>query len=277
MTEHIKDEYIVTFQTNKQDVEGRPICRITGIIHFIDRLYRGIMPAPGEAWKVKVTGRAASGTYGFIIPVQYLCEDYLPNEYRIEEVQMDDIENAVGLSLSQAEQMDWFGYYPVIDDTGIITRIVDADNVPEHLSMLLDHIGRVDGSHGIDYLMEPEDWYKTLPDNVPLSRYEVIEDNGGGLTLFVFDGNNVARHAFPNLEYLSHDDFMSGLDQLEAEWDISDWEGDFNDPHGLYMQITGYNHGWEVVADCQRDNERDIYPDCMGFAAMEAFGIERTT
>lgn len=77
-------EYLVTFEKNPERPES-VMCRIKGVLYFLDNVIKHpIQPREGEVWKVKVTGRATSGTFGFVVPVQYICKDALPEEYRKE-------------------------------------------------------------------------------------------------------------------------------------------------------------------------------------------------
>ena len=75
-----------------------------------------------------------------------------------------------------------------------------------------------------------------------MKRYEVIEDNGGGLYKFIFDeAGNI----------------------IENEWDNCG-----ADPQEEYSQITSYEYGWKIVAD-----NDGIYPRRMGGAARAEFAI----
>lgn len=102
-------------------------------------------------------------------------------------------------------------------------------------------------------------------------RYQVIEDNGGGLHLFVFRGRKVA-YASSGHEYrpgsLTNDD----LPALENGDDTSTWEGASSTPQADYDNLTSYEHGWEIVAE-GGVGRRKIYPGRMGRAAQEEFGV----
>jgi hypothetical protein len=100
-------------------------------------------------------------------------------------------------------------------------------------------------------------------------RYQVIEDNGGGLTLVVFGGSG-------NVEYL-HDGYEYNPGQLQQDLKAlrdgddpaNDWEGNAEDPQAMYDNITSYEYGWEIVAD-----NDGIYPDKMGAAARIEFNVK---
>jgi len=102
-----------------------------------------------------------------------------------------------------------------------------------------------------------------------VKRYEVIEDNGGGLTLVVFGENG-------NVEYL-HTGYEYNVGQLSGEFNCiegccdpaSEWDGNEENPQEMYDNITSYEYGWEIVAD-----NDGIYPDDMGAAAREEFNVK---
>lgn len=99
-----------------------------------------------------------------------------------------------------------------------------------------------------------------------MKKYEVIEDNGGGLTLVVFGNNG-------NVEYL-HTGYEYNVGQLAEDLialqngdnPAIEWEGNEESPQEMYDNITSYEYGWEVVAD-----NDGIYSDKMGSAATEEF------
>lgn len=101
-----------------------------------------------------------------------------------------------------------------------------------------------------------------------MKRYEVIEDNGGGLSLAVFGDNGSIEYVHTGYEYnigqLSED-----LKVLEQGADpAKDWDGNEEDPQSWYDNITSFEYGWEVVAD-----NDGVYPGKMGAAASLEFGV----
>lgn len=99
--------------------------------------------------------------------------------------------------------------------------------------------------------------------------YQVIEDNGGGLHLFIFDQNDKVIRGISNLEYLSHEDFMACINDLDNGSDGSDWEGQYGDPQAIYDEFNSSDFGSEVVG-----NESRTWPERMGRAAQIAYGVD---
>lgn len=79
-----------------------------------------------------------------------------------------------------------------------------------------------------------------------MRKYEVIEDNGGGLTLVVFNKNG------------------------KVDNPVTDWDGNEDNPQAVYDNIVSFEYGWEIVAD-----NDGMYPDKMGCAACFEFGIKK--
>lgn len=105
-----------------------------------------------------------------------------------------------------------------------------------------------------------------------MKKYEVIEDNCGGLALAVFGENDTVEYIHCGYEHTPgqlRKDILAirrGVDP-ESEWDGNCGGDDFeygNDPTTLHNEITESEHGWKVVAD----NDR-IYPRAMGTAARK--------
>ena len=102
--------------------------------------------------------------------------------------------------------------------------------------------------------------------------YQVIEDNGGGLHLAVFDGDECIYYAYG---YEHHPDNL--LEDIAALQDGTDpvqdgWESDLPDgytPQQLYDELTSRTHGWQIIAD-----DTGVYPERMGFAGRMAFGLD---
>lgn len=99
-------------------------------------------------------------------------------------------------------------------------------------------------------------------------KYEVIEDNGGGLYLVVFDSNDKCVYLHDGYEYvpgqLTADvkAIVNGADPT-----IDGWDGNAEDPQYAYAAITSYQYGWAIVAD-----NTFIYTNRMGGAAQLEFG-----
>lgn len=101
--------------------------------------------------------------------------------------------------------------------------------------------------------------------------YEVIEDNGGGLHLVVFDGDSDVIFYASGYEHMP-DNLRADIDALNNGADVSEWDTNgmtLEEMREAYDSLTAHEHGWAVVAD-----DESIYPERMGVAAMLAFGIE---
>ena len=63
----------------------------------------------------------------------------------------------VGKTMDETEDFDWTGLYPVVDKSGLIASVVDADAVPQDAVMVDWENGKameVDGQHGFDAILE---------------------------------------------------------------------------------------------------------------------------
>ena len=112
-----------------------------------------------------------------------------------------------------------------------------------------------------------------------MKKWKVIEDNGGGLTLVVFTENGeTIEYIHTGYEY-NPGQLTEDLENMKNGDDpANDWEGNkLDSTEGMenpekfesWFPWDQKGPGWEVVAD----NDR-IYPEDMGAAAKEEFGIE---
>lgn len=100
-------------------------------------------------------------------------------------------------------------------------------------------------------------------------KFEVIEDNGGGLTLAVFGDNDEVIYFHSGFEY-NPGTLMECLKSLKDGDDpIKHWDGNEEEPQKAYDNLTSFEYGWEIVAD-----NDGIYPEKMGYAACKEFGVE---
>jgi hypothetical protein len=101
--------------------------------------------------------------------------------------------------------------------------------------------------------------------------YQVIEDNGGGLTLVIFDAQDKVVYLHSGYEYNSKPgQLQADIEALKhGDNPVTDWDGNEEDPQAMYDNITSYEYGWKVVAD-----DKGIYPDKMGAAASREYGIK---
>ena len=100
-------------------------------------------------------------------------------------------------------------------------------------------------------------------------KFEIIEDNGGGLTLVIFDDSNEVSYLHTGYEYISGQ-LTNDLTELANGSDPSTWDGCEDDPQEIYDNITSFEYGWEIIAD-----NNGIYPEVMGTAGQIEFGIRR--
>jgi hypothetical protein len=98
----------------------------------------------------------------------------------------------------------------------------------------------------------------------------VIEDNGGGLHLFVFRGKKIV-FAHSGYEYIPGN-LTQDLSVLDDGGDTSDWEGCSDDPQGDWDNLTGSEFGWSIVAS-GNNGKRKLHKAKMGRAAQIEFGV----
>ena len=102
-------------------------------------------------------------------------------------------------------------------------------------------------------------------------KYQYIEDNGGGLYLFVFDDENCVVDGIENLEHATHGEWYLVNDSLNhnAIDEIELWEGHLQDPRKEFDCFMASPFGCSVV--CQ---DGELFPDRMGRAAQFYFGVD---
>lgn len=109
-----------------------------------------------------------------------------------------------------------------------------------------------------------------------MRKFEVIEDNGGGLTLVVFSAEGKVDYIHSGYEYVKGH-LQNDLEALKnGDNPAEDWDGNCGgleweygtEPQAIYDDIKSYKYGWEVVA-----NNDGMYPDKMGYAAHAEFNI----
>jgi len=122
-----------------------------------------------------------------------------------------------------------------------------------------------------------------------MAKYEIYEDNGGGVYLVIQDDAGKPVKIFENWEYPSSAGVLrDALEQLRADptaWEMWDgdllerlnneliWEGNTRPPitvDELYREFD--NPGNTLVAWGDDDGEV-VWPDRMGFAAKCALGV----
>lgn len=99
-----------------------------------------------------------------------------------------------------------------------------------------------------------------------MHRYEVIEDNGGGLALVVFSQDNKVIYLHTGYEY-NVGQLQQDLRSIQiGDNPVTDWDGNEDSPQTVYDNIISYPCGWSIIADCD-----GIYPEQMGSAGRLEF------
>ncbi len=129
-------------------------------------------------------------------------------------------------------------------------------------------------SRSLGKMVGKKHWnYKTCKNNLKIgdkemNTYEIVEDNGGGLTLYVFDGGGNVIDGIYDLAYAQpgeYDQVRAGL-ATDPLAEIAGWDGHIDSPQDDYHRITNYDCGWVIVC-----NNGTLYPDAMGAAAQKYF------
>lgn len=103
--------------------------------------------------------------------------------------------------------------------------------------------------------------------------YTVIEDNGGGLHLFLFrPGTEKIVMGFTGFEY-SPGNLVPALDLLDDGDNARSWDGKMDDAQAQWDYIHSHEFGYQVIAYSE-NGERTIKPEKMGRAGQIEFGIE---
>lgn len=104
-------------------------------------------------------------------------------------------------------------------------------------------------------------------------RTELIEDNGGGLHMFVFNGDDEAIAYFNGFE---HSDSGSAVNDLNlADSDYESWDNPQDDPQGSYDEFCRDEHGSKLIAE-KNNKGIHLYVDRMGRAGQNYVGIDNT-
>ncbi len=101
---------------------------------------------------------------------------------------------------------------------------------------------------------------------------QVIEDNGGGLHLYVFDEQGHMVYAHSGYEY-EDDHLMDDIEQLLLSDSVDGWWGCDDNPQEGYDSLTQNEFGYEVVADIE-NGKCVLYINRMGTAAIIAFDVK---
>ena len=98
-------------------------------------------------------------------------------------------------------------------------------------------------------------------------KFIIIEDNGGGLTLVVFDDNGSISYLRTGYEYILGQ-LTNDLIELANGSAPSTWYNCEENPEEIYNDFLSHEYGWEIIAD----NDR-LYSDKMGVTGRLEFGI----
>jgi len=107
--------------------------------------------------------------------------------------------------------------------------------------------------------------------------YIVIEDNAGGLHLFVFedingDGCEKIIYEHSGYEYVEGQ-LTDDLKELASGAHPSNWEGCEDNPQKDYDDMISIRYGYKIVAACDYHGSPKIYVADMGLSAQREFNI----
>lgn len=102
-----------------------------------------------------------------------------------------------------------------------------------------------------------------------MMNYSVIEDNGGGLTMFVFDESGACVWGGGGYEHRKGS-CRENIASLEAgDNPVTGWDDGMDDPQAEWDNVQETEYGYKLVAD-----QDGIYPENMGRAAQIEFDVE---
>lgn len=103
--------------------------------------------------------------------------------------------------------------------------------------------------------------------------YTVIEDNGGGLHLYLFEpGTENVTMGFDGFEY-APGSLVESLDALDNGDDATTWDGKKDDAQADWDYVHQHEFGYAVI--CYGENGgRTLHPERMGRAGQIEFGID---
>lgn len=102
--------------------------------------------------------------------------------------------------------------------------------------------------------------------------YQVIEDNAGGISLFVFNPPGECIYYSAGYE-LNPENLLIDIASLEDGVDPTFWDSYPFDQDKSYQEayndLTSWDCGWEIIAD-----ETAIYPEKMGLSGRSIFKVK---
>lgn len=114
-----------------------------------------------------------------------------------------------------------------------------------------------------------------------MSKLEVIEDNGGGLGLYIHDDDGKVIYGHHGYEH-EPQALLNDIKAYINDPDTSDWDGNMDDPQAAYDGYKEYDEdgqytgpqGWQIVYRYDSGTST-IYHSRMGVAASLLWGKER--
>lgn len=123
-----------------------------------------------------------------------------------------------------------------------------------------------------------------------MKDFQAIEDNGGGVHLAVFDETGKIVYLHSGYEYGYLGQIADDIRELKTDTNLNDWDGNSENPQEEFDRLTGYDFGWEIVADqegmhlekwgaaAQREMvplvQVEIQDDTNGAAALSCLGFD---
>lgn len=105
-----------------------------------------------------------------------------------------------------------------------------------------------------------------LPNNTNKCQdYQVIEDNAGGLYLFIFNDDGECIYAHSGYQHCEGQ-IREDLIELESGGNASDWDGCEDNPQKYYNSIDTDGIGFNVIVD-----NNQSYFDAMGLSGQSEF------
>lgn len=62
-----------------------------------------------------------------------------------------DISSVIGKTLDETKDMDWFGFWPELDDDDVIVAVCEGEEIPDDALLFYADGTPTDGDHGFDY------------------------------------------------------------------------------------------------------------------------------
>ena len=111
-------------------------------------------------------------------------------------------------------------------------------------------------------------------------KFEAIEDNSGGLHLFIFEdasgnGNDQIIYEHSGYEY-NLGQLTDDIASLLSGGHPDNWEGCEDNPQSDYDYVTNNQYGFNIVASCNYHGVYEIDINAMGLSALREFNIDNS-